>query len=64
MSSVTVANDNIQKYWTDFGDGYSDVGTLVNHTYQKNGSYEIKTFALLASGNKKLLVAKNIDVLN
>jgi hypothetical protein len=61
-SSVTLANDIIRYYWTDFGDGYNDVGTNPSHMYNADGSYEIKSYAITASGNKILLIAKEVNI--
>ena len=61
-STVTVANDTVVLYWTDFGDGYSDVGPSPDHTYEADGHYEIKSYVVTASGNKLLIAAKEVDV--
>ena len=61
-STVTVANDTVVLYWTDFGDGYSDVGPSPDHTYEADGHYEIKSYVVTASGNKLLIAAKEINV--
>jgi hypothetical protein len=61
-SAVTLANDTLRYYWTDFGDGYNDVGGNPSHTYNADGSYEIKSYAVTASGNKVLLIAKEVNI--
>lgn len=61
-SAVTLANDAISYFWTDFGDGYNDVGANPSHTYGADGSYEIKSYGITASGNKILLVAKEVNI--
>jgi len=61
-SAVTLANDTLRYYWTDFGDGYNDVGGNPSHTYNADGSYEIKSYAVTASGNKILLIAKEVNI--
>ena len=62
-STVTIANDTAILYWTDFGDGYSDVGPSPDHTYEADGHYDIKSYVVTASGNKILIVAKEITIL-
>ena len=61
-SGVTIANDTVSFYWTDFGDGYNDVGGNPSHAYNADGSYEIKSYAITASGNKILLIAKEVNI--
>lgn len=61
-STVTLTNDTVLSYWTDFGDGYSDVGPSPDHTYEADGHYEIKSYVVTASGNKLLIAAKEVDV--
>lgn len=61
-STVTLTNDTVLFYWTDFGTGYSDVGPAPDHTYEADGHYEIKSYAVTASGNKILVAAKEVDV--
>jgi len=63
-SGVTIANDTVNFYWTDFGDGYNDVGGNPSHAYNADGSYEIKSYAITASGNKILLIAKEVIITN
>ena len=63
LSPVVLANDTLSFFWTDFGDGYNDVGPSPDHTYEADGHYEIKSYAVTASGNKILLVAKEITIL-
>lgn len=63
-SGVTLANDTILYYWTDFGDGYNDVGNNPSHAYNADGEYEIKSYAITASGNKILLFAKEVRILS
>lgn len=60
--SVVLTGDTALFYWTDFGDGYNDVGNAPSHTYTADGHYEIKTYAVMASGNKILLAAKEIVI--
>ena len=60
--SLTLTNDTVLSYWTDFGDGYSDVGPSPDHTYEADGHYEIKSYVVTASGNKLLIAAKEVDV--
>lgn len=62
LNTVTVANDTLVYMRTDFGDGYSDVGDSPSHTYNYDWSYEIKTYAVMASWNKVLLLAKEIVI--
>ena len=59
---VTLANDTMLQYWTDFGDGYSDVGANPDHSYLNDGAYEIKGYAVTTSGNKVLLFAKEVTI--
>lgn len=61
-STVTLTNDTVLFYWTDFGTGYSDVGPSPDHTYEADGHYEIKSYVVTASGNKLLIAAKEINV--
>lgn len=63
-SGVTIANDTIRYYWTDFGDGYNDVGSNPSHTYNADGSYEVKSYGVTLSGNKILLTAKEVNISN
>ena len=60
--SLTLTNDTVLFYWTDFGDGYNDVGNAPSHTYTADGSYEIKSYVVTSSGNKILLAAKEIVI--
>lgn len=61
-AAATLANDTIVAYWTDFGDGYNDVGPSPDHKYNSDGKYEIKGYAITASGNKVLLYAKEVTI--
>lgn len=61
-SGVTVANDVLVNFWTDFGDGYNDVGPSPDHSYNADGSYEIKSYMLLNSRSKILIAAKEITI--
>ncbi len=63
-SGLTFTNDTLKYIWTDFGDGYSDVGSNPNHSYNTDSSYEIKSYAVMSSGNKLLLTAKEVTILN
>jgi len=63
-AGITLANDTLVQYWTDYGDGYNDVGPSPDHAYNSDGAYEIKGYAITASGNKVLLFAKEITILN
>lgn len=63
-SAVTIANDTVSFYWTDFGDGYNDVGSNPSHAYNADGSYEIKSYGITLSGNKILLMAKEVNIFN
>lgn len=60
--SVVLTGDTALFYWTDFGDGYNDVGNAPSHTYTADGSYEIKSYVVTSSGNKILLAAKEIVI--
>lgn len=61
-SGVTITWDAILSYWTDFGDWYNDVWRSPSHSYNADGSYEIKGYAITASGNKLLLFAKEVNI--
>ncbi|TXG79541.1 MAG: hypothetical protein E6R13_09750 [Spirochaetes bacterium] len=63
-AGVTLANDTMLQCWTDFGDGYNDVGQVPEHAYNSDGAYEIKGYAVTVSGNKILLFAKEVSILN
>lgn len=60
--SVVLTGDTALFYWTDFGDGYNDVGNAPSHTYEADGHYEIKSYIITASGNKILVAAKEIVI--
>ena len=64
LTTLTFTNDTVRYFWTDFGNGFSDVGPTPSVTYVNDGHYEIKTYAVMASGNKILLVAKELDVVS
>ena len=64
LNSVTVTNDGLFGFWTDFGDGYNDFGNVPDHTYNADGAYEIKTYAILNSRNKVLINAKEVTILS
>ena len=61
-SGVTITWDAILSYWTDFGDWYNDVWWSPSHSYNADGSYEIKGYAITASGNKLLLFAQEVNI--
>lgn len=61
-NSVVLTNDTIVFYWTDFGDGYNDVGGHPLHSYNTDGMYEIKGYGITSSGNKVLLFAKEVTI--
>jgi hypothetical protein len=61
LTGLTFTNDTVKYFWTDFGNGFSDVGSLPSAIYN-DGHYEIKTYAVMRSGNKLLIAAKEIDV--
>ncbi|HNG96895.1 MAG TPA: hypothetical protein PLW93_01335 [Candidatus Absconditabacterales bacterium] len=61
-ASVTLSNDTVVAYRTDFGDGYNDVGPSPSHSYNADGEYEIKGYAITLSGNKLLLYAKEVTI--
>lgn len=63
LPSIIVTGDTALYFWTDFGDGYHDVGNSPAHTYLLDGSYEIKSYVVLGSGNKVLLAAKEIEII-
>lgn len=64
LNTVTVTNDSLVGFWTDFGDGYNDFGNVPDHSYNADGSYEIKTYAILNSKNKILINAKEVIITN
>lgn len=59
---VTLSNDSIVSYRTDFGDGYNDVWPSPSHSYNTDWEYEIKWYAITLSGNKLLLYAKEVTI--
>ena len=61
-AGVTLANDTIVWYRTDFGDGYNDVWPSPDHSYNADWAYEIKWYAITLSGNKVLLYAKEVTI--
>lgn len=61
LTTLTFTNDTVRYFWTDFGNGFSDVGPLPSVVYN-DGHYEIKTYAVMRSGNKLLIATKEIDV--
>jgi hypothetical protein len=61
LTTLTFTNDTARYFWTDFGNGFSDVGPLPSAIYN-DGHYEIKTYAVMRSGNKLLIATKEIDV--
>lgn len=63
-AGITLANDSIVQYWTDFGDWYNDVWPSPDHSYNNDWVYEIKWYAITTSGNKVLLFAKEVTILN
>jgi hypothetical protein len=63
-TGVLFANDSVRFFWTDFGNGFSDVGNSPSVIYSVDGNYEIKVYAVMASGNKILLYAKEVVVTN
>ena len=63
-TGVLFANDSVRFFWTDFGNGFSDVGNNPSIQYFSDGNYEIKVYAVMASGNKILLYAKEVVVTN
>ena len=63
-ASVTLANDTVLHFRTDFGDWYNDVWPTPDHIYNADGSYEIKTYAILNSKNKILINAKEVIITN
>ncbi len=64
LNAVTVTNDGLFGFWTDFGDGYNDFGNVPDHTYNADGAYEIKTYVILNSRNKILINAKEVTILS
>lgn len=62
LNTVTITNDSLIGFWTDFGDGYNDFGNVPDHTYNADGAYEIKTYAILNSRNKILINAKEVEI--
>jgi hypothetical protein len=64
LTGLTFTNDTVKYFWTDFGNGFSDVGSNPSVTYVNDGHYEIKTYAVMTSGNKVLLAAKELDVVS
>lgn len=63
-TGVLFANDSVRFFWTDFGNGFSDVGNHPSIQYFSDGNYEIKVYAVMASGNKLLVNAKEVVVTN
>ena len=63
-ASVTLANDTVLHFRTDFGDWYNDVWPSPDHTYNADWAYEIKWYAITLSWNKVLLYAKEVTILN
>lgn len=63
-AGVTLANDSIVSYRTDFGDWYNDVWPSPDHSYNADWAYEIKWYAVTSSGNKLLLYAKEVTILS
>ena len=64
-SSIVLTNDSLSpqvSFWTDFGDGYNDVGGNPQHTYNTDGTYEIKSYLIATSGNKILFITKEITI--
>jgi hypothetical protein len=61
LTTLTFTNDTARYFWTDFGNGFSDVGPLPSAIYN-DGHYEIKTYAVMTSGNKILIATKELDV--
>jgi hypothetical protein len=64
LNTVTITNDSLIGFWTDFGDGYNDFGNVPSHSYNADGSYEIKTYAILNSRNKILINAKEVTIVS
>jgi hypothetical protein len=61
---MTLTNDSVIANWTDFGDGFSVAGSNPTHTYQADGEYEIKSYYYVENGNKILVQAQKITLLN
>ena len=61
--SITVTGDSILTYAVDFGNGFTDVGNSPSYNYadEASGHYEIKVYAIFASGNKLMIAAKEFD---
>lgn len=64
FNNVIITNDGARFFWTDFGNGFSDVGNSPSVIYSVDGNFEIKVYAVMRSGNKILLYAKEVVVTN
>ena len=62
-AGITFSNDTLLAYITDFGNGYTDVGNTASYNFINDpaGHYEIKTYALMASGNVLLIAGTELD---
>ena len=61
--TLTFVGDTLVAYAVDFGNGYIDVGNNPSYDYSEDasGHYEIKVYALMASGNKILISTSEFD---
>jgi hypothetical protein len=64
LTGLVTSDDTFRYFWTDFGNGFSDVGPAPSAAYTNDGHYEIKTYAVMASGNKILIATKELDVVS
>lgn len=63
-SLLATTNDVIKYIRTDYGDGYSDIWPNPDHSYNNDGAYEVKSYAVMESGNKIELFAQEVTILN
>jgi hypothetical protein len=61
---MTLTGDSVVANWTDFGDGYTGSGSNPVHNYQADGEYEIKCYCFVSNGNKVLVQAQKVTILN
>lgn len=62
-AGVSLANDTVIGYWTDFWDWYNDLWWSPLHSYNNDWYYEIKWYAVTLSWNKMLVYAKEVDII-
>lgn len=60
-NTITVTNDTVLNYIVDWGNGYTDIGTLFTYdfTSQPSGKYEVKIYAI--SNNNNIIFINSID---